>query len=182
MRVLITGKPGIGKTTVIKKVINGIPDRTCGFYTEDYRDISGKRKGFRIFTTDGLSHILAEKGFRSKFKVGSYGIDVEGFEKIVIPLLERCMERREKILVIDEIGKMELFSKRFADLIKSIFRDEKRDIIATVPIKDVHPVVRWIKNLPDTVVISLNSSNRDEVPDRIIDIFQRSSSQSFDKS
>ncbi|WP_457644180.1 NTPase [Persephonella sp.] len=182
MKILIAGRPGIGKTTVLKKVIQKIPNNVCGFYTEDYRDSKGNRKGFRIFTTEGKTEILADKELVSKYRVGSYGVNLEVFERSVIPLLERCLEDKNRIIVIDEIGKMELFSDKFVEVVKNIFEDENRTVIATIPVKDVHPVLRWIKDLPDSVVININLRNRDLIPDRIVEMVQRSSSQRFDKS
>lgn len=77
---------------------------------------------------------------------------------------------------------MELFSGKFVDIVKDIFEDENRTVIATIPLKDVHPVLRWIKDLPDSVVINISLKNRDLIPDRIVEMVQRSSSQRFDKS
>ncbi|WP_457642119.1 NTPase [Persephonella sp.] len=182
MKIVLTGKPGIGKTTVIKKVMNFLGEQAVGFYTEDYRDKTGKRKGFKIITSDGNEEILADKSIKSKYRVGSYGVNLEGFEKIVIPILEKVLKDRERILIIDEIGKMELFSEKFVRLIKKIFDDKYRTIVATVPVKDVHPVVGWIKKLPDAVLIEVIYENRDKLSGKIVELLSQSSSQRFDRS
>jgi len=114
MIISLTGRPGIGKTTAIKRIIEKLKDRAVGFYTEEIRHPETKKRlGFKVITTDGNEGILAEKFKPSKFKVGSYGVNVEDFENLVIPVLEKAFKERDKIIVIDEIGKMELFSDKF---------------------------------------------------------------------
>ena len=96
-----------------------------GFYTEEIRE-SGDRKGFRIKTFDGKEGILAHVEYRGKPRVGKYGVDVESFEAIALPELEAALQVRPgesasgtsgQIIVIDEIGKMELFSQKFKELV-----------------------------------------------------------------
>ena len=48
----MTGKPGVGKTTVIKKIIEKYKKNIGGFYTEEIRE-KGHRVGFRIKKTAG---------------------------------------------------------------------------------------------------------------------------------
>ncbi|WP_457623042.1 nucleoside-triphosphatase [Persephonella sp.] len=149
MKILITGRPAVGKTTVVKKLLKKLPYKFIGFYTDEIRDANGKRIGFKIVTTNGYEKILSHKGLKSKYKVGSYGVDVKGFESTVIPLFEKHKKDKEKIFIIDEIGKMELFSDRFVKTIKDLFKERDINIIATIPIKNVHPVLEKIRNMKD---------------------------------
>ncbi|WP_297455848.1 NTPase [Persephonella sp.] len=168
MKILITGKPGIGKTTIIKKLASYLKDRAIGFYTEEIRDKTGHRKGFVIKTLDGKEGILALKGLASRYKVSKYGVNIEEFESIAIPVLEKAL-KENKIILIDEIGKMELFSEKFTQLIKQLFEDKNKTIIATIPIKNVHPVIKWIKSLPDAQIIEIDYTNRDYIPEKILE-------------
>ena len=172
MKILLTGKPGVGKTTVVKKVVQKLKDKVIGFWTEDIRDKLNKRTGFKIVTTEGTEAILASKYlFETPYKVGSYYVDVETFEKIVIPVLEKAL-KEDKTVVIDEIGKMELFSKRFTSVVEEIF-EKKEKILATVPIKDIHPFVKKVKERKDVLLIEVTLSNRNYLPEKIIQMLEK---------
>ncbi len=172
MKILLTGKPGVGKTTVVKKVVQKLKDKVIGFWTEDIRDKLNKRTGFKIVTTEGTEAILASKYlFETPYKVGSYYVDVETFEKIVIPVLEKAL-KEDKTVVIDEIGKMELFSKRFISVVEEIF-EKKEKILATVPIKDIHPFVKKVKERKDVLLIEVTLSNRNYLPEKIIQMLEK---------
>lgn len=161
MKLFITGKPKAGKTTLIKKLYGLFPERFIGFWTEEIRE-KGNRVGFRIITTRGDEGILAHINFKTP-KVGKYGVNVEEFERIVLPILR--MYDFKNMLLADEIGKMELLSERFSEEIRKIVFNDKTKIIATIPIKDVHPLVKDIRQ--NFNVILLTPENRDEVFERL---------------
>lgn len=167
MKIFLTGKPGIGKTTVVKKLVFLLKDRTIGFWTEEFRDPETiKRQGFKVITTEGKIATLASKSLNSPFRVGSYGVNIKNFEDIVIPSLENAMKQKDKIIVIDEIGKMEFFSKKFVDLVNKIVFNDVYRVIATIPIKDVHPIVTSIRKLKENF-IEITEENRDNITNYI---------------
>ncbi len=170
MKIFITGEPGVGKTTLVKKVVERLGDRAVGFWTEEVRDRKTKRrKGFKVVTTDGKEKLFASKTFTSKHLVGSYGVNVKRFEEVALPVLERALkEGGDRVVVIDEIGKMELFSKRFRDLVRDIAYDPKLTLIATLPIRDVHPLVKELRRLPGAILIELRKSNREGMEEEIL--------------
>ena len=165
----------MGKTTVIKKLVEKLGDRAIGFWTEEVRDKKTKQRvGFRIVTTDGQSKRFASKTFTSKKLEGSYGVNVKYFEELALPILEKALRAarkdRKKVIVIDEIGKMELFSRPFRELVREIFYDDRVNVVATIPIRDVHKVVSEIRRLPGVIHIHLDKSNRDFIPDEILQL------------
>ncbi|GLI53723.1 NTPase [Thermodesulfovibrio yellowstonii] len=167
MKIFLTGKPGIGKTTVVKKIVSLLKDKAIGFWTEEFRDIeNNKRLGFKVITTEGKTTTLTSKSLNSPFRVGSYGVNIGEFEEIVIPLLENAIKQKDKIIIIDEIGKMELFSEKFIDLVKKIVLDEHYRVIATIPIKDVHPLVASIRKLEGNL-IEITEEDRDNISNYI---------------
>ena len=105
----------MGKTTLIMKAIEASGLKATGFYTKEIR-IAGDRKGFRIKTLRGKEGILAHAEYKGKERIGKYGVDVESFEAVALPELEAALQGCQ-IIVIDEIGKMELFSQKFKDLV-----------------------------------------------------------------
>jgi nucleoside-triphosphatase len=171
VKIVLTGEPGSGKTTVVKKVAGVLGEKAMGFWTEEVRDPrTGKRTGFKVVTTEGKEVLFASKRFTSRKLVGSYGVNVERFESIAVPVLERALKEKGKVTLVDEVGKMELFSKRFRDLISDLISLEGRKLLITIPIRDVHPLVRRIRRLEGAVLIEVGPHNRDVLPEDLIQL------------
>jgi len=143
---LLEGQPGSGKTTLIKKMIHRLSHfKLGGFYTEEIRE-SGHREGFRIHTLDGKEGILAHVDFIHGSRVGKYGVDVLTFEGMVIPCLKHAVNETD-LIVIDEIGKMELFSEKFRKAVMACLYSDV-SLVATIMIH-AHPFTDEIKMRSD---------------------------------
>lgn len=73
--------------------------------------------------------------------VGKYKVNLQSFEQVALPILSKSLKIDSstgkdpwKLVVIDEIGKMELFSDKFVSVVKELFRQEHVTIMATVPL------------------------------------------------
>jgi len=157
--LLLTGRPGIGKTSVIKALAEALGDRAGGFYTEEIRD-SGKRKGFRLVTLDGERAVMAHVNLRQsgRPRVSRYGVDVEAIERVGVAALRRAIER-DQIIVIDEIGKMELFCRPFKDAVWQAVSGPWEVVAAAMTKPD--PWVDSLKALPSTTIGEVTVENRD---------------------
>ncbi len=130
--ILVTGPPRCGKTTLILRISRdpSFSQRTAGFITEELRE-EGERIGFKIIALpEKKEGILAHKGYPSPYRVGKYGVDIEDLERIGCSALEEALNTR-RVLLIDEIGKMELFSKKFKDILLMAL-DSPQKILATI--------------------------------------------------
>ena len=143
MKIAITGSPRSGKTTLVKKILQHI--HAVGFYTEEVKR-NGRRYGFDIITTWGEKLPLARVGSLSPFKVGKYAVFPENLN-IVIENLQNIVAADN--IIVDEIGKMELLNINFAHWIEDLWQTHKGNIIVTIPIKDVHPIVTNIRKTAD---------------------------------
>jgi len=114
--VLVTGRPGIGKTSMVEAVAREFAQVAGGFTTSEIRE-RGVCKGFRVTTLDGKSAVFAHVSFAGLLRVGKYGVDVPAFEQLALSALEDAILGR-RMVVIDEIGKMELASKLFCDVVQ----------------------------------------------------------------
>jgi nucleoside-triphosphatase len=161
-KVLLTGRPGCGKTTLIKRVVDKLARRTGGFYTEEIRR-RGERVGFKIITLDGKEAVLAHVDFPAAGpqRIGKYGLDLSVL-KIGIEAIRAAMHARQ-LVVIDEIGPMELRSQAFRDVVDEAFdRPEALAVLATITARPF-PFTNAIKKRPDVTLIEVRSNNREQL-------------------
>ena len=164
-KTLITGKPGVGKTTLVQKIIKRMASANmAGFCTSEIRG-TGSRLGFELQGLNGGRRTLAHVEIDSQHRVGRYGVDKDGFEKFLatLDLLNPCVE----LIVIDEIGKMELFSNRFRNLVRDALNADKQ-VLATIPLKG-NDFIRKIKLRIDIHLMEVTHVNRDRLPEAIVE-------------
>ena len=169
MKVLITGSPGVGKTTLIKSLCEDL-NKCSGFYTEELRQ-GGKRTGFDIVTLDGSTRApLARVNTSVKGpKVGQYTVIISDFELLAQKSLNSKSIESSQYVIIDEIGKMENFSSKFQGMVRKIFESDSKHIIATIPMKNEGiGLVKEIVNRSDTEIIEVTKDNRDFIKDIIL--------------
>jgi len=168
MRVLITGRPGIGKTTVVRKAISRLSGFCGGFYTEEIRE-GGKRVGFRIQALDGRTGILAHRRGKGTFfvkdKKTEYMINLKDLDDVASDALEKAVAS-SGIVVVDEIGHMELFSDRFKAAVLKVFESEK-PVLATIS-KYGGDFEESLKLREDVKVLEIDEENRDKAVDEVI--------------
>lgn len=164
--ILLTGKPRTGKTTLLKRIIKGLKFSCGGFYTEEIVK-DNQRVGFKIKTLDGEEGILAEKHRKSRFRLGKYGINLEDLEGIGVKAIEEALKTKQ-IVVIDEIGKMELFSRRFKNAVLKTLDSGKR-LIGVIHLAD-DDFLNAIRARKDVVIFEVNLSNHEEVLKKISSI------------
>ncbi|HVP12289.1 MAG TPA: nucleoside-triphosphatase [Phycisphaerae bacterium] len=164
--LLLTGPPGIGKTTVIVRLARLIAGRRiAGFHTEEIL-ACGLRRGFRVTTLSGQTGVLAEVGVSSRYRVGRYGVHVAGFEALVLPELKRTAD----VILIDEIGKMECFSRPFVETVRHLLSGPT-PVIATVAMKGAGFIAE-VKELPNSELLHLTTQNREEFPQRLAEVLR----------
>ncbi|MEO0093477.1 MAG: NTPase [candidate division WOR-3 bacterium] len=169
-KVLLFGKPKSGKTTLVKKVLAELPKNSYGgFWTEEIKE-QEERVGFKVVTTEGEEGILAHKDYRSPYRVSKYYVNVTDFERVALKTLDNA-EKSKDLIVIDEIGKMELFSQKFAQVIEKIFANKHKKVLATIPISNI-PLIEKLKKLPDATVMEVTPANRDFLATKILKLIK----------
>ena len=169
-KVLLTGRPGCGKTTLIKRVVNNLAQRAGGFYTEEIRD-GGMRTGFQIITLDGETAVLAHVDFPAAAgpkRVGKYGLDLSALDTVGIKAVRKAVRRRQ-LVVIDEIGPMEIRSAIFREAINEAL-DSEVPVLATISARSL-PFTDAIKSRPDVTLIEVRPDNRERLVSELSDRF-----------
>ena len=158
-KVLLTGRPGCGKTTLIKRVVNKLALPAGGFYTEEIRE-RGERVGFKMITLDGQEALLAHVDFETLQRVGKYGLDLSALETVGVAALRKAMRARQ-LVVLDEIGPMELRSAIFRDVVNKTF-DLGVPILATITARSF-PFTDALRNRCDVSMIEVRPNNREQL-------------------
>lgn len=156
---LLTGKPGTGKTSLIKQAIAGMRGEAGGFYTEEIRG-GGVREGFRLVTLDGQETILAHVNIHSPHRVGKYGVDIGSLDRVGVSALNQAAEECS-LVVVDEIGKMELFSPKFREAVWQIINSGKK-VLGTIMFK-ANPWADRIKRQPQVNLVEVTRANYHQV-------------------
>ncbi|MHC4339232.1 MAG: NTPase [Planctomycetota bacterium] len=164
--LLLTGAPGVGKTTVVRKIADALADREVrGFLTREMRS-HGRRVGFRIESLSGEVATMAHVEFSSPHRVGRYGVDVDTIDRIVEEAL--VPESTTEMHLVDEIGKMECFSHRFVAAMRLLL-EAGRPLIATVALRG-SGFIAEVKRRPDVEIVEVTLRNRNDLPGEIASI------------
>ena len=158
---LLTGRPGTGKTSLVKQAVAEFEGRVGGFYTEEIRS-QGIRLGFRLITLDGQKAILDHTNFNKRYRVGKYGVDIESLDRVGVSALKRAAKQCD-LVVVDEIGKMELFSANFRETVLQIIGSRKR-VLGTIMF-DSTPWADAIKRQPQVNLVTVTRANYYQVLD-----------------
>lgn len=161
---LLSGEPGTGKTTIIKKALAGLEGKGGGFYTQEIRS-KGKREGFEIVTLEGNRAILAHINIHSPYRVSKYGVDIDNLDQAGVSAIRQAIQKYD-IVVIDEIGKMELFSPAFREAVLDALESGKK-VLGTILLPP-HPWADGIKNDPRVEVIRVTRANHHQVLQEVL--------------
>ncbi len=169
--LLITGAPGVGKTTVLRKVAEGLGDvHICGFCTEELRE-RGVRRGFRLVGFDGTEGIIAHVDHTGQQRVGKYGVDVAALDRLAQATLAPhadCV-----VYLVDEIGKMECLAPGFVRAMRTLLESDK-PLVATIG-KKGGGFIEEVKARNDAELMEVTRANRDTLAADLLDWVARRS-------
>ncbi len=168
IRILVRGRPGIGKSTVVKRVFDILSSRrlkTGGIMSPEIRE-QGVRTGFKIIDLlSGEEGILAHINQKDGPRIGKYRVNLEDLEAVGAHAIEKGIKQANWLL-IDEIGKMELFSKAFQKAVIRAF-DSEKPILAVIPQRYYHPTLEDIKKRMNLKIYEVTLNNRKYLPEKI---------------
>jgi nucleoside-triphosphatase len=166
--LLLTGRPGSGKTTALRQVVAALGERAGGFYTQELR-AGGRRTGFELVTLTGERTLLATRDrdtvLARPAPFGRYRVDLEAIEAVGVPALLEALERGQ-VIVVDEIGPMEILSPRFREAILRIL-DSEAAVVGAIMLRS-QPFADRVKTHPRARVWTITIANRDELPGEIL--------------
>jgi nucleoside-triphosphatase len=169
VNVLITGRPGCGKSTLINRLIAAARQKGMkvgGISTPEFRLSTGKRGGFLIQNiATGDEKIMASIELSSSVSVGRYGVNLNAIRDIGIEAIVTAVSKAD-LVVIDEIGKMELAVPEFLSSVNAAL-DSSKPVVGTIGLRLSTPEIIRMKNRSDLTLILLTPENRNHVYQKI---------------
>lgn len=157
--LLVTGPPGCGKSTLIINVLGKIDVPARGFTTAEIRSGRGERQGFRITSLSGREGILAHREVRTGPRLGRYRINLKDLDEIGTAEIEAALDDPStRLVVVDEIARMEMYSNRFRRAVIEAL-DSAKALLGTIQ-KRSDPFLDGIRSRPDTLIIPIERRNR----------------------
>jgi nucleoside-triphosphatase len=168
-KIGITGLPRVGKTEGLIRVIKRLEGRyTFGGMVTKGIEENGVRVGFKI--VDWMTKeekLFAHVDLDTPYRVGKYKIDLKALEEFGIPAIRRAMESKEvDIVIIDEVGKMELESKKFREVVKEALECDK-PVLLTLHKKSRDSLLQDIRNMNNVRILEITPVNRNVLPYKI---------------
>jgi len=169
-KIGITGLPGVGKTDTLIKIVKDLEEsgyRVGGMVTEAIIKNSN-RVGFYVMDWQTKERkIFAHVDLDTGEKVGKYGVDVKVLEEIGVPAIERAIaDENIDIIIIDEVGKMEMLSERFCKVVIDAL-DSDKPILLTLHKKSRSPLLQDIRRRDDIRILEVTPVNRNLLPYKI---------------
>ncbi|XP_057361709.1 cancer-related nucleoside-triphosphatase isoform X3 [Manis pentadactyla] len=157
LHVFLTGPPGVGKTTLIQKTIAVLSAWSSGLALLRLEPLPGKRE----------------------CRVGQYVVDLTSFEQLALPVLRNAGPNSgpgQRVCVIDEIGKMELFSQPFIQAVHQTLATPGTVVLGTIPLPKGKPLafVEEIRHRNDVKVFNVTKENRNHLLPAIVTCVQSS--------
>ncbi len=168
-KIGITGMPHVGKTEGLISVINRLEDEyTFGGMITDAIEENGERVGFKVMDWQTKQEaVFAHVDLDTVYRVGDYRIDIKVLEKIGVPAIERAVDDEDTdIIIIDEVGKMELESDAFRDAVRRALEKDK-PLLLTLHKKSRDSLLQDIRNMDDVRILEITSVNRNILPYKI---------------
>ncbi|PYK13226.1 MAG: AAA family ATPase [Verrucomicrobia bacterium] len=163
-KLLLTGRPGCGKTTLVRRIVKELACSAGGFYTEEIRE-HRERVGFKIVTLDGQEGVFAHVKFKTQQRLGKYGLDLSPLETIGIEAVRQAVRARE-LAVIDEIGPMEIRSAIFREVVNEAL-NSPAPLLASITARSF-PFTDGIKKRRGVTMIEVRRDNREQLVSELL--------------
>ena len=174
-KIGITGMPGVGKTQTLIKIIKSLEKHgyiVQGMITEPI--IKKKQHvGFNVVNWQTKEKdVFANIEYDTKEKIGDYGVDITALEKIGVPAVEHAIKDDEiDVIIIDEIGKMEMLSEGFCEVVIDAL-DSDKPIMVTLHKKSRTPLLQDVRRRDDMRILEVTPVNRNLLPYKIEKIME----------
>lgn len=171
MKILLTGQPGVGKSTIVQTIMDSGIMPIVGTVGREMTDDTGQRLGFEAVTMDGRSRTFAHtQQFQdSSSKIAEFFVDVAAFDEFCVPELQKGLHNKNALVIIDEIGRMQSFSELYMQTVRELLNNETA-VLGTIVFDD-EPWSREFKQHSEVVLLTVTEQNREALAKLCVTIF-----------
>jgi nucleoside-triphosphatase len=168
-RIFLTGEPGCGKTTVVRRAVDKLAAlglKVGGMLSGEVRE-GDMRVGFSV--QDIITHergVLADVGRSAGPRVGKYTVNIRDLERIGAGAIQRAI-RAADVVILDELGPMELHSPRFIESVRLALSSQKH-VLGTIHKRANHPFIIEVKSNPRCAILEVTRETRGNLPSMIV--------------
>lgn len=173
IKIGITGLPGAGKTYALLRIIEMLREKDTdisvgGMIDEPIMD-GRHRVGFTVRDLiSGETEVFAHADYESKIMVGKIGMDVSRFDSVAVDAIRKAADTCD-LIVIDEIGKLEVESEAFVEAVRAALEVEK-PMILTLHKKSRNPLLQDIRRRDDVRILEITPTNRSILTYKIVSL------------
>lgn len=166
MIILLTGEPGVGKSTLIEKLVKQYAEPASWVVTAGIPRPEGGRAGFSALNSEGVTRTISHKtDIDSDVIIGENHVDLEAVEAMFATALENALTNNDTLTIVDEIGPIQLLSPAFTNTLHRVFA-EGADLVATIHYSDER--LRKYRESPGVLLIQVSKESRDELVDILL--------------
>ena len=167
--LLLTGSPGVGKTTVVQKIAQALKEKgfsVGGMISREAKDCC-TRLGFEVVDfASGKHGWLAHVEQKTGPQVGKYRVNLSDLERIGVKAVVEATKKYD-VVVIDEVGPMELFSAKFKQAVQEALESNKV-VLAVVHAKAKDALITELKQHKATTLYTVTAANREGLPELLV--------------
>jgi nucleoside-triphosphatase len=176
MKILLTGLPKAGKSTILEKFKKNYKGNIAGVISHAIKAEDGSRVGFEAESMQGERRIFAHKTQIKSDNImgGKYALNVDGINNFIVPEMKKGLEDNNILVLLDEIGRIQSFSDLFLQTTRDLLNSQA-PLLGTI-VYDPEPWSLEFKEHPDVVLITVSEENRDTLTEQLLLIFSHLSS------
>jgi nucleoside-triphosphatase len=159
--IILTGAPGIGKTTIVMDVAQKLKARGVRIGGVASREVrtNNVRIGFEFIDLATNDRDVLASVTGNGPRVGKYFVNLTGC-RFAADRVKNALINSD-VIICDEVGPMELKSNEFIDTVRYLLKTDKKAIVV-IHQKLEHPLIREFREKPNSL-ININIGNREKV-------------------
>lgn len=175
MKILLYGKPGVGKSTILAEVQKNFEGKHIGILSREIRGKDGNRVGFEAINSHGEHRLFAHiDQIKSEYVIGDkYHVDLPAIDDFVVREIKQGFDHPDRLLFIDEIGRMQAFSELYLKTVDQLLNSDL-DILATIVYEPEPWSIKFREN-EEILLILVTEANRELLPALLITIYENTS-------